>query len=105
MSFSTIVFAICEALMPVASEVFRHCSRTARTASWCSLDSPPNQLRFVGDGFALSRISFAKSIRLALKVNPAVVVGNAAALDLFVVVIAEDEVLGWRCFSHSSSVA
>jgi hypothetical protein len=105
MSFSTIVFAIWEAEMPVASEVFRHWSRTARTASWCSLDSPPNQLRFVGDGLALSRISFAKSIRLALKVNPSIVVGDAAALDLLVVVIAEDEILGWRCFSHRSSLA
>jgi hypothetical protein len=81
------VFAIWLAETPVASEVFLHCSRTARTASWCSLDRPWNQLWFTGDGLALSRISVAKSIGLLLKVNPPIVVGYAATLDLFVVVV------------------
>jgi hypothetical protein len=103
-SFSTIALAICEADTPVASAVFRHFSRTARTASWCSLDSLCSQLRVAGDGFALSRISAAKSdsILLALEVNPPVVVGYTAAGNvLVIVVIRENEVFRWGWHGYS----
>jgi hypothetical protein len=108
-SFSTIVFAIWLADTPLASAVLRQESRTSRIAPWWSLDSALNQLWFPADGFTLSRISFAKfgSILLFLQVNPTVEVGDAAALDvLVIIVIREDEALRWwRCFAHDSSVA
>jgi hypothetical protein len=108
-SFSTIVFAIWLADTPLASAVFRQDSRTSRIALWCSLDSALNQLWLPADGFALSRISFAKfgSILLFLQVNPAVEVGDAAALDvLVIIVVREDESLRWwRCLAHVYSVA
>jgi hypothetical protein len=39
------------------------------------------------------------------QVDHAVVIGDAATLDALVVVVGEDEILWWRCFSHESSVA
>ena len=99
-----IVFAIWLAETPVVSCVFRHDSRTSRIALWWSLDSALNQLWFAGDGFALSRISVAKSIFFPLEVNPPVIVGDAAAGNLVIFVVGEDEALriGWRCLAHSA---
>jgi hypothetical protein len=34
------------------------------------------------------------------QVDHAVVIGNAAALDVIVVIVGKDEILGWRRFSH-----
>jgi hypothetical protein len=42
---------------------------------------------------------------LSFQVDHAVVIGYAAALDLLVVIVGEDEIFWWGGFSHSSSVA
>jgi hypothetical protein len=104
-----IVLASWVADTPLDFAVFRQESRTSRIALWCSSDRTLNQLWFPAVGFTLSRISVAKfgSILLFLQVNPTVEVGDAAALDvLVIIVIREDEALRWwRCFAHDSSVA
>jgi len=99
-----IVFAIWLAETPVVWCVFRHDSRTSRIALWWSFDRPLNQLWFAGAGFALCRISVAKSIFFPLQVNPPVIVGDATAGNLVVVVIGEDEALrfGWWRLAHSA---
>jgi len=99
-----IVFAIWLAETPVVSCVFRQDSRTSRIALWWSFDRTLNQLWLAGVGLALSSISFAKSILFSLEVYPPVVVGDAAAGNLVIVVIGEDKALrvGWWRLAHSA---